>query len=90
MLSFGEKRKQTQKAIEATTKALEAEYKAMKRYAEYAQKFSADAAKETTETVTETVESSVSGSLPELASSTAADVVAEAMKYVGKLPYVWA
>lgn len=89
MLSFGEKRKQTQKAIEATTKALEAEYKAMKRYAEYAQKFSADAAKETTETVTETVESSVSGSLPELASSTAADVVAEAMKYVGKLPYVW-
>jgi len=78
------------KQSKATTKALEAEYKAMKRYAEYAQKFSADAAKETTETVTETVANSVSGSLPELASSTAADVVAEAMKYVGKLPYVWA
>lgn len=60
LLSFGAKKKQTQKAIEATTKALEAEYKAMKQYAKFAETFSADAAKETIETITEDVSSAVS------------------------------
>ncbi len=93
LLSFGSKKKQTQKAIEATTKALEAEYKAMKKYAEVAKTLSADAAKETTETVTESISGAVSdavnGAVSDVSSSVASDVVAEAMKYVGVLDYVW-
>ncbi len=88
LLSFGSKKKQTQKAIEATTKALEAEYKAMKRYAEYAERFSLDAAKETTETVTESVSGAVSDAVSNVVSSTVG-VVNDAMQYVDKLPYVW-
>lgn len=88
LLSFGAKKKQTQKAIEATTKALEAEYKAMKQYAKFAESFSADAAKETVETVTEDVSSAVSDAVSNIASSTAG-VVNDAMQYVDKLPYVW-
>ncbi len=88
LLSFGSKKKQTQKAIEATTKALEAEYKAMKRYAEYAERFSLDAAKETTETVTESVSGAVSDAVSNAVSSTVG-VVNDAMQYVDKLPYVW-
>lgn len=93
LLSFGAKKKQTQKAIEATTKALEAEYKAMKQYAKFAESFSADAAKETIETVTEevsgAVSDAVSSAVSAVSSSAASDVVAEAMKYVGVLDYVW-
>lgn len=89
LLSFGSKKKQTQKAIEATTKALEAEYKAMKKYAEVAKTLSADAAKETTETVTESISGAVSDAVSNMTSSVASDVVAEAMKYVGVLDYVW-
>ena len=92
LLSFGSKKKQTQKAIEATTKALEAEYKAMKKYAEVAKTLSADAAKETTETVTESISGAVSdavnGAVSNIVSSTAG-VVNDAMQYVDKLPYVW-
>lgn len=88
LLSFGAKKKQTQKAIEATTKALEAEYKAMKQYAKFAETFSADAAKETIETVTEDVSGAVSDAVSNIASSTAG-VVNDAMQYVGKLPYIW-
>lgn len=88
LLSFGAKKKQTQKAIEATTKALEAEYKAMKQYAKFAESFSADAAKETIETVTEDVSNAVSDAVSNVVSSTAG-VVNDAMQYVGKLPYVW-
>ena len=92
LLSFGSKKKQTQKAIEATTKALEAEYKAMKKYAEVAKTLSADAAKETTETVTESISGAVSdavnGAVSNVVSSTAG-VVNDAMQYVGKLPYIW-
>lgn len=88
LLSFGAKKKQTQKAIEATTKALEAEYKAMKQYAKFAESFSADAAKETVETVTEDVSNAVSDAVSNIASSTAG-VVNDAMQYVGKLPYIW-
>ncbi len=88
LLSFGAKKKQTQKAIEATTKALEAEYKAMKQYAKFAETFSADAAKETIETVTEDVSNAVSDAVSNIASSTAG-VVNDAMQYVGKLPYIW-
>lgn len=88
LLSFGAKKKQTQKAIEATTKALEAEYKAMKQYAKFAESFSADAAKETVETVTEDVSSAVNDAVSNIASSTAG-VVNDAMQYVGKLPYIW-
>lgn len=88
LLSFGAKKKQTQKAIEATTKALEAEYKAMKQYAKFAETFSADAAKETIETVTEDVSSAVNGAVTNIVSSTAG-VVNDAMQYVDKLPYVW-
>lgn len=88
LLSFGAKKKQTQKAIEATTKALEAEYKAMKQYAKFAESFSADAAKETIETVTEDVSSAVIDAVSNIASSTAG-VVNDAMQYVGKLPYIW-
>ena len=92
LLSFGAKKKQTQKAIEATTKALEAEYKAMKQYAKFAETFSADAAKETIETVTEDVSGAVSdavnGAVKNIVSTTAG-VVNDAMQYVGKLPYVW-
>lgn len=92
LLSFGSKKKQTQKAIEATTKALEAEYKAMKKYAEVAKTLSADAAKETTETVTESISGAVSdavnGAVTDIVSSTAG-VVNDAMQYVGKLPYIW-
>lgn len=89
MLSFGAKKKQTQKAIEATTKALEAEYRAMKQYAKFAESFSADAAKETIETVTESISGAVSDAVSNMTSSVASDVVAEAMKYVGVLDYVW-
>lgn len=88
LLSFGAKKKQTQKAIEATTKALEAEYKAMKQYAKFAETFSADAAKETIETVTDDVSNAVSDAVSNIASSTAG-VVNDAMQYVDKLPYVW-
>lgn len=88
LLSFGAKKKQTQKAIEATTKALEAEYKAMRQYAKFAESFSADAAKETIETVTEDVSNAVSDAVSNIASSTAG-VVNDAMQYVGKLPYIW-
>lgn len=92
LLSFGSKKKQTQKAIEATTKALEAEYKAMKKYAEVAKTLSADAAKKTTETVTESISGAVSdavnGAVTNIVSSTAG-VVNDAMQYVDKLPYVW-
>lgn len=88
LLSFGAKKKQTQKAIEATTKALEAEYKAMKQYAKFAESFSADAAKETIETVTDDVSSAVIDAVSNIASSTAG-VVNDAMQYVDKLPYVW-
>lgn len=92
LLSFGAKKKQTQKAIEATTKALEAEYKAMKQYAKFAETFSADAAKETVETITEDVSGAVSdavnGAVTNIVSTTAG-VVNDAMQYVGKLPYVW-
>lgn len=88
LLSFGAKKKQTQKAIEATTKALEAEYKAMKQYAKFAETFSADAAKETVETITEDVSNAVSDAVSNIASSTAG-VVNDAMQYVGKLPYIW-
>lgn len=88
LLSFGAKKKQTQKAIEATTKALEAEYKAMKQYAKFAETFSADAAKETAETVTEDISGAVSDAVSSIASSTAG-VVNDAMQYVDKLPYVW-
>ena len=88
LLSFGAKKKQTQKAIEATTKALEAEYKAMKQYAKFAESFSADAAKETIETVTEDVSNAVSDAVSNIASSTAG-VVNDAMQYVDKLRYVW-
>ena len=88
LLSFGAKKKQTQKAIEATTKALEAEYKAMKQYAKFAETFSADAAKETVETITEEVSGAVSDAVSNIVSSTVG-VVNDAMQYVGKLPYVW-
>lgn len=88
LLSFGAKKKQTQKAIEATTKALEAEYKAMKQYAKFAETFSADAAKETVETITEDVSGAVSDAVTNIVSTTAG-VVNDAMQYVGKLPYVW-
>jgi len=88
LLSFGAKKKQTQKAIEATTKALEAEYKAMKQYARFAETFSADAAKETVETITEEVSGAVSDAVSNIVSSTAG-VVNDAMQYVDKLPYIW-
>ncbi len=88
LLTFGAKKRQTQKAIEKTTKAIEAQYKAIKKYRAYALQFSADAAKETTELVTETVSGAVPAAVSGI-SGTASGVVAEAMKYVNVLPYVW-
>lgn len=96
LLTFGAKKRQTQKAIEKTTKAIEAQYRAMKKYKAYALEFSAGAAKETTELVTETVSNAASNAASGIASSVtsevagaAAGVVNDAMQYVGKLPYVW-
>lgn len=44
LLTFGAKKKQTQKAIEETTKAIEAQYKAIKKYSAYADTASGKAA----------------------------------------------
>ena len=52
----------------------------MKRYAEYAERFSLDAAKETTETVTESVSGAVSDAVSNAVSSTVG-VVNDAMQY---------
>ena len=79
LLSFGKKKTQTQKAIEANIKAINAEYKAAKKYNAYADKIAKkeNATKKKTTTTT-TSSNSAYGS----------DVVDEAMKYVGVLPYV--
>lgn len=99
LLSFGAKKKQTQKAIEETTKAIEAQYKAIKQYNAYADidsektagKMSAAATKELTESASDAskvVTSTVSGVMSEVA-DTSVGVVNDALQYVGKLPYVW-
>ena len=79
LLTFGRKKNQTKKAIEATTKAIAAQEKAYKRYMDYANKQAKKQnAKKTTSTSSSSSSSSSSGNA----------LYDEATKYLG-LKYVW-
>ena len=82
LLTFGQKKNQTKKAIEATTKAIAAQEKAYKRYMDYANK---QAKKQNAKKTTSTSSSSSSATTTKSGGNALYD---EATKYLG-LKYVW-